>query len=389
MNPTVSRLVVNTIARRIDQGSLRLHRPDGSTLTVEGSAPGPDAEVIIRDCRMEEALVRQGASALGQGYVEGWWDTPDLAGFLTLATMNQDASMSGPIGALAKRAVSRAWDAVKPASRDGAVGSMASHYDLGNEFYELWLDPTMTYSSGIFADADDLESAQRAKYERIADIAGLGERSSVLEIGFGWGGFAEHATGLGAHVTGLTISNEQLKYAEKRLASLGAMDRAALRLADFEQEEGEYDSVVSIEMIESIDQERWPALFAAIARSLRPGGRAGLQAIVIDDGIWKTYRNRNDFIREYIFPGGRVPPASLIRELAESVGLRTIGVHDFGSSYAKTLAVWLRQFDAAWPQIAALGFDERFRRMWRYYLAYCEAGFNTGRISVQQWAFRA
>lgn len=389
MNPTLSRLVVNTIAHRIDQGSLRLHRPDGSTLTVEGPAPGPDAEVIIRDPRMEEALVRQGASALGQGYVEGWWDTSDLAGFLTMAAINQDASMSGPVGSLVKRTVTRAWDAVKPASRDGAVGTMAGHYDLGNEFYELWLDPTMTYSSGVFSNAEDLEAAQRAKYERIAEIAGVGEGSSVLEIGFGWGGFAEHATGLGAQVTGLTISNEQLKYAEKRLASNGTMDRATLKLADFEEEEGEYDSVVSIEMIESIDQERWPALFAAIARNLRPGGRAGLQAIVIDDGIWKTYRSRNDFIREYIFPGGRVPPPSLIRELAGSVGLRTIGVHDFGSSYAKTLAVWLRQFDAAWPQIAALGFDERFRRMWRYYLAYCEAGFNTGRISVQQWAFRA
>ncbi len=389
MNPTVSRLVVNTIAHRIDQGSLRLHRPDGSTLIVEGSAPGPDAEVIISDPRMEEALVRQGASALDQGYVDGWWDTPDLAGFLTMAAINQDASMSGPIGSLVKRTVSSVWNTVKPARRDGAVGTMAGHYDLGNEFYELWLDPTMTYSSAIFAATDDLESAQRAKYGRIAEIAGVREGSSVLEIGFGWGGFAEHATGLGADVTGLTISNEQLKYAEKRLASSGAMDRATFKLADFEEEDGRYDSVVSIEMIESIDQERWPALFGAIARSLRPGGRAALQAIVIDDGIWKSYRSRNDFIREYIFPGGRVPPPSLIRELAENVGLRTIGVHDFGSSYAKTLAAWLRQFDAAWPQIAALGFDERFRRMWRYYLAYCEAGFNTGRISVQQWAFRA
>lgn len=390
MNPTVSRLVVNAIARRIDRGSLRLHRPDGSTLTVEGSAPGPDAEVVIHDPRMEEALVRQGASALGQGYVEGWWDTPDLAGFLTMAAINQDASMSGPVGSLVKRAVSRAWDAIKPDRRDGAVGTMAGHYDLGNEFYELWLDSSMTYSSGLFTGTDDLASSQRAKYGRIAEIADVREGSSVLEIGFGWGGFAEFATGLGAHVTGLTISNEQLKYAEKRLASIGTMDRATLKLVDFEEEaDGQYDAVVSIEMIESIDQERWPALFATIARSLRPGGRAGLQAIVIDDGIWKTYRTRNDFIREYIFPGGRVPPPSLIRELAESAGLRTIGVHDFGSSYAKTLAAWLRQFDAAWPQIAALGFDERFRRMWRYYLAYCEAGFNTGRISVQQWAFRA
>jgi cyclopropane-fatty-acyl-phospholipid synthase len=171
------------------------------------------------------------------------------------------------------------------------------------------------------------------------------------------------------------------------MGEAGLSDRTTFKLLDFADERGEYDAVVSIEMIESIDQDRWPALFAAIAANLRPGGRAGLQAIVIDEGIWKTYRNRNDFIREYIFPGGRVPPPALIRELSTGVGLRTVEVVDFGPSYARTLSLWLERFDAAWPRIAELGFDDRFRRMWRYYLAYCEAGFNTGRISVQQWAF--
>lgn len=389
MKANLTSAIVDGIARQIDHGSLAIHRPDGSTTEIIGDHPGPSAELEILDRRVEGALVRQGASALGQGYVEGWWEADDLAAFLTLAAINQDAALSGSIGSTVKRLVSGLWNAVKPDSRSGAVGTMAGHYNLGNEFYQAWLDPTMTYSSGIFTEADDLESAQRAKYQRIAAIAGVEAGGSVLEIGSGWGGFAEHAAGSGAIVTGLTIADEQLRFSEKRLAEAGLADRAEFKLADFSTERGQYDSVISIEMIESIDQERWPALFASIAANLRPGGRAGLQAIVIDEAIWETYRTRDDFIREYIFPGGRVPPPSLIRRLAEDVGLGVVEVTDFGTSYARTLAAWLERFDLAWPVIADLGFDERFRRMWRYYLAYCEAGFKTGRISVQQWAFES
>ncbi len=387
MSESTTTRIVDAIAGRIDQGSLRLERPDGSVKVFRGSRPGPDAEISISDEAVERSLLRHGASALGEGYVEGWWDTPDLAAFLTMAAINQDAAFAGPVGSAFKRAVSAAWNAVKPDRRSGAVDTMAGHYNLGNEFYELWLDPSMTYSSGIFTHTDDLETAQRAKYAKIAELAGVASGTEVLEIGSGWGGFAEHAAGAGASVTGLTIAEEQLRYAEKRMAEAGLSDRTTFKLLDFEDERGEYDAVVSIEMIESIDQDRWPALFDAIAANLRPGGRAGLQAIVIDDGIWETYRTRNDFIREYIFPGGRVPPPGLIRELSGAVGLRTLEVVDFGPSYARTLSTWLQRFDAAWPAIADLGFDDRFRRMWRYYLAYCEAGFNTGRISVQQWAF--
>ncbi len=387
MSQPVASRIVDVIAGRIDQGSLKLIRPDPSVSHFGGSRPGPQAEITILDPRVEQALIRHGASALGQGYVEGWWDTPDLSAFLTMAAINQDAAFDGPVGSTIKRAVSAVWNAVKPDRRNGAVDTMAGHYNLGNEFYELWLDPTMTYSSGIFTHTDDLETAQQAKYRRIEGLASVTAGTEVLEIGCGWGGFAEHAARAGAMVTGLTIAEEQLRFAEKRMAEAGLSDRTAFKLVDFADERSQYDAVVSIEMIESIDHDRWPALFESIAANLRPGGRAGVQAIVIDDAIWKTYRSRNDFIREYIFPGGRVPPPGLIRRLADSVGLRTVEVVDFGSSYARTLSAWLERFDRAWPEIARLGFDERFRRMWRYYLAYCEAGFNTGRISVQQWAF--
>ena len=387
MSESMTTRIVDAIAGRIDQGSLRLERPDGSSSVFEGSRPGPSAEIVITDPAVERSLIRHGASALGEGYVEGWWDTPDLAAFLTMAAINQDASFSGAVGSALKRTVSGIWNAMKPDRRSGAVETMAGHYNLGNEFYELWLDPSMTYSSGLFTHTDDLETAQQAKYSRIAELAGVSPGADVLEIGCGWGGFAEHAAGLGASVTGLTIADEQLRFVEKRMAEAGLSDRTTFKLLDFADERGAYDAVVSIEMIESIDQDRWPSLFEAIAANLRPGGRAGLQAIVIDDGIWETYRNRNDFIREYIFPGGRVPPPGLIRQLSSAVGLRTLEIVDFGPSYARTLSMWLERFDEAWPAIADLGFDERFRRMWRYYLAYCEAGFNTGRISVQQWAF--
>lgn len=387
MSRSMTTRIVDAIAGRIDQGSLRLERPDGSVREFRGSRPGPDSEIVIANSDIERSVLRHGASALGEGYVEGWWDTSDLAAFLTMAAINQDAAFSGNLGSAFKRTVSGAWNLLKPSRRSGAVDTMAGHYNLGNEFYELWLDPSMTYSSGIFTHTDDLEAAQHAKYARIAELAEISVGSDVLEIGSGWGGFAEYAAKGGSSVTGLTIAREQLSYAEKRMAESGVAERTTFKLLDFADERGRYDAVVSIEMIESIDQDRWPALFEAIASNLRPGGRAALQAIVIDDDIWNTYRNRNDFIREYIFPGGRVPPPGLIRELSAAVGLRTVEVVDFGPSYARTLSLWLERFDAAWPRIAELGFDERFRRMWRYYLAYCEAGFNTGRISVQQWAF--
>ena len=222
---TLTSRLVDGIAGRIDQGSLRLTRPDGSVSEFAGSRPGPAAEVEILDSRVEQLLVRHGASALGQGYVEGWWDSPDLAAFLTMAAINQDASFSGPVGSAVKRSISAVWNAVKPDRRSGAVDTMAGHYNLGNEFYELWLDPTMTYSSGVFTHTDDLEAAQQAKYARITELAGVVPGTEVLEIGCGWGGFAEYAAGIGASVTGLTIAEEQLNYAEKRMAEAGLSDR--------------------------------------------------------------------------------------------------------------------------------------------------------------------
>ena len=263
---------------------------------------------------------------------------------------------------------------------------MADHYNLGNDFYEQWLDPTVSYSSGLYDGADDLETAQRAKYSRVLERARIGTGTTVLEIGCGWGGFAEMAVNSGAHYSGVTIAEEQLGYTQRRLDGLNEA-RHDLKLEDFSDTDGSYDAVVSIEMIESVDHGRWPELFKVVKDRLAEDGRAVFQIITIDDKLWDTYSDRNDFIREYIFPGGRLPAPKVISDLSQRAGLNTVDVLDFGQSYARTLADWSERFDLAWPKIKSMGFDDRFYRMWHYYLAYCQAGFEVGRISVQQWTW--
>ncbi len=281
-----------------------------------------------------------------------------------------------------------------------------------NDFYPAWLDETVTYSAALFppevlpvpprsgplpvstgpARRGELADAQRAKYARILDRAGLDPGDRVLEIGFGWGGFAEEAARRGVHVTGVTIAREQLTFAGKRLAQAGLSDLVDLRLLDFADipdalEPGSFDAVVSIEMIESIPQARWPELFAVTAGALRPGGRAVYQVIEIADDLFATYADREDFITTWIFPGGRLPSPAVVRGLATDAGLAEVDVHAFGASYARTLATWWRDVEGAFDDLRALGFDDRFRRMWHYYLGYCQAGFEIGRIDVAQWTW--
>ena len=389
MSSTSDRLaagLARTIASRVTTGTLHLTTPDGTCSTHRGAAAGPEATLVAHDPALARRVVAEGAAGLGAGYVDGQWDTDDLPAFLKLAAASIDRTNSSSLGSTVQRVGSSVWDR-RPRRRGGAVDAMADHYNLGNRFYEQWLDPAVTYSSAFYDGTDDLAEAQRAKYARVMDRAGIGAGSEVLEIGCGWGGFAEAATTAGARITGVTIAQEQLDYAEKRAAQGGWSHASDFQLRDFADATGRYDAVVSIEMIESIEQDRWPELFDTVARSLRPGGRATFQIITIDDGLWDTYRQRNDFIREYIFPGGRLPAPKVISKLSDAAGLATVDVLDFGQSYARTLADWSDRFEAAWPDIEAMGFDDRFRRMWRYYLAYCQVGFELGRISVQQWTW--
>ena len=275
-------------------------------------------------------------------------------------------------------------------SRRGSRRNIHAHYDLGNDFYALWLDPTMTYSAALFegADSQALEAAQTAKYERILEQIGAKQGDSILEIGCGWGGFAETAARRGMRVTGVTISREQLAYAKARLEKAGLGDRVDLRFCDYRDMEGRYDHIVSIEMIEAVGERYWPDYFAALKRHVAPGGSILVQAIVIAEDFFEGYRHQPDFIQTYVFPGGMLLSPSALREQCRQAGLKIAELYSFGLDYARTLETWLHSFDKVADDVARLGFDERFRRMWRYYLAYCAAGFSTRRTDVLQAHFR-
>ena len=275
-------------------------------------------------------------------------------------------------------------------SKAGSKRNIEAHYDLGNEFYELWLDETMTYSSALYSDPNfNLVQAQNAKYERIVEELNLSQNSSVLEIGCGWGGFAEYAAKeRGANVTCLTISPSQREWALKRIQREGLGEKVKIRLEDYRDHEGKYDGIASIEMFEAVGESYWPSYFSKVSESLNAGAKAALQIITIQDSLFPRYRKRADFIQRYIFPGGMLPSELALREQVMDAGLQIEQTHYFGPDYAKTLRIWAKAFEEKWGQIAPLGFDERFRRMWRFYLSYCEAGFDNGRINVGHFTLR-
>jgi cyclopropane-fatty-acyl-phospholipid synthase len=274
-------------------------------------------------------------------------------------------------------------------TRAQAKRNIYAHYDIGNTFYKSWLDPSMTYSSALFEDgANDLTAAKHNKYRRLAEALNLQPEQTVLEIGCGWGGFAEYAAKTyNVKVVGLTISQEQRDFAQKRIFEAGLNDRVEIRFQDYRDEAGQYDRIASIEMIEAVGEAFWPKYFSQLRDRLLPGGLAGIQAITISDNMFPTYRREVDFIQRYVFPGGMLPSPAVLKSLGEHFGIPVIKERIFGQDYARTLATWRHNFRQAWPSLTPLGFDERFRRLWEYYLAYCEAGFLSGNIDVRQVIF--
>lgn len=370
------------LRRQVRAGHLTLHFGDGSTHEWGAIGSAPRAEITVASPGALKSILLGGSLALTESYMKGDLDTPDLAAFFRLAALNQQRFAEAHPRWYA---IGRAIAARITTPGDQPVTTMAGHYNLGNEFYAHWLDPTMTYSSARFAaEPATLEQAQLDKYRAIASMADLRPGQRILEIGTGWGTFAIEAARLGCHVTTLTISEEQLAWAEHRISDSGLGHLIDARLLDYRDIEGRFDRVVSIEMIESIDHLRWPDYFETIARVLEPGGFATLQAIVIDDDFYAGYVHNEDFIRRYIFPGGMLPSPEIVRRLADQAGLQWEISESFGADYARTLEEWHAAFDAAWPSIEAMGFDDRFRRMWKTYLAYCQAGFEVGRINVMQ-----
>lgn len=359
-------------------GLLEVRLPDGSCRLFG------DGEQRVKWQVRDEALFGQvlgrGDIGLAETYINGAWDSPDVAGLLTLLTRNREAIRKALYGRWRQMLMARIRHWLNRNSRAGSQCNIMAHYDLGNEFYRLWLDPGMSYSGALYGDADgDLESAQRAKYRRILDRLHAAPGQSVLEIGCGWGGFAAMALQEGLKPTGLTLSPAQLEWAKTRAPA------ADLRLQDYRDIDETFDHVVSIEMFEAVGERWWPAYFKAVARALKPGGRAVIQTITIAEELFADYRKGTDFIQQYIFPGGMLPSRQAFRAAAARQGLQVRDEFAFGGDYARTLVEWRQAFERHWESIAALGFDERFRRLWRLYLCYCEAGFRAGNIDVVQF----
>jgi cyclopropane-fatty-acyl-phospholipid synthase len=371
-------------------GALTITFPDGQRVRIEGQETGPDGAVTIKDYKAVTAMLRRGDIGFAEAYMDGHWDSPDIVEFLQVFYINKDMLLdivrSMPLFNIMSNL--RHW--LRGNTKRQAKKNIHAHYDLGNDFYSLWLDPSMTYSSAIFRDGiNGLEAAQREKYASLARKIDLKPEHHVLEIGCGWGGFAEYAASeIGCRVTGLTISEAQRHYAIARMEKAGLSDKVEIVHRDYRDETGQYDRIASIEMIEAVGESYWPTYFAQLHDRLKPGGRAGVQAITIRDGDFDTYRMRPDFVQTYIFPGGMLPSSAIMEEMGRKNGLAVTENEDFGHSYARTLNEWCVRFEEVWPQITTQGFDERFRKLWRYYLKYCEAGFLAGNVNVRQVAFQ-
>lgn len=383
--PVAARLAL-AAAGRLEIGRLNVTLPDGSMHCFAGEQPGPDASLSVSDWRFFGRIMRGGDMAFAEAYMDGQIDTPDLPVLLTLGALNEAALERAFQANWLRRMVWRLVHARRSNSRRGSARNIRAHYDLGNDFYRLWLDRGMTYSSAIYGgdDTRQLEVAQDAKYGRILDRLGVRQGDSILEIGCGWGGFAEAAARRGARVHAITISREQLQFAQQRMADADLAHSTEIEFRDYRDVRGVYDHIVSIEMIEAVGEKYWPQYFAALSRHLRPGGKALIQAITIADQAFEQYRRGTDFIQRHIFPGGMLLSRQKLSEQAQRAGLRVADAHGFGHDYARTLLAWLERFDGVSERVRHLGFDERFQRMWRYYLAYCIAGFSTGRTDVLQ-----
>jgi len=387
--PPVFALLLRLLSDNWTYGRLTLSLPNGEIHTLVGATPGPDAVMNVLDYRFARRVLANGDIGYAEGYMAGEWDSPHLAVLLETLANNYDHIRRLFDGNAVMLAVNWISHKVKRNSRRGSKKNIHAHYDLGNAFYRAWLDGTMTYSSARFERADEtLEAAQTRKYASLARMMGIKPGQTVLEIGCGWGGFADYvAREIGAHVTGITISQEQHDFARQRLFNAGLSDKTSIQMVDYRDVQGRFDHVASIEMFEAVGKEYWAAYFDKINQVLAPGGRAGLQIITIQDDLFEEYNARTDFIQKYVFPGGMLPSEARLQPVIEKAGLSWDAVERFGIDYADTLHRWDERFQASWADIRKMGgFDQRFYRLWRFYLGYCEAGFRSRRTDVIQLA---
>ena len=377
---------------KIRHGRLDLRLPDGEHLSFGDAAAGPHAQMLVDSWQLFDDVLARGDIGLAEAYIDGAWHSPDLAALLSLLTRNREALAEAVYGQWWRLLAARLRHLVHDNSRSGSRRNIIAHYDLGNAFYSEWLDPTMSYSSALYGDAAGitLADAQVAKYRRILQRLEAKPGQRILEIGCGWGGFAEVAAReAGVEVLGVTLSPSQLAFAQERMRRAGLDELVTLELRDYRDLDGErFDHIVSIEMFEAVGERWWPTYFASLERLLKPGGRAVVQSITIRDDLFARYRRGTDFIQQHVFPGGMLPSPRAFAAEAGRAGLQLADSFAFGRDYARTLREWAVAVEQRWPDIAAQGFDERFHRLWRFYLAYCEAGFDSGCTDVMQFELR-
>ena len=367
-------------------GRLTLTLPDGSQHQFSGAMSGPDSDLTIHTESALRRLLHDGKMGFCEAFMDGEASSQSLPTLIELAVLHDKYLEDALKTNILKQAGLRLFHMLRRNNKLGSAKNIAHHYDIGNSFYEAWLDPTMTYSSAVFdSETDDLTTAQLNKYKRLAELADIQPGDRVLEIGCGWGGFAKFVSQhIGAHVTGITISQAQLAYAKASLAEAGLQNKVDLKLMDYRDLQGRFDKIVSIEMFEAVGQAYWPVYFDTISRMLKSGGRAVIQSITIDHDAFRSYRDQPDFIQRYIFPGGMLPSMPMLQTPVAQAGLELVAENGYASDYARTLQEWRARFLAAWPSLAGDKFDNRFKRMWELYLAYCEGGFRAGMIDVKQ-----
>ncbi len=379
----LSRWFLRRLLSQIAIGRLSIVTPEGEQLWGGSTGPGPQAAIVLKNWRAMRRLLLDGDIGLAEAYRDGDFTTPDLTALIELGARNDATLRQLVSGTWPARLLNRLRHWRNANSRTGSRRNITAHYDLGNAFYGHWLDTGMTYSSALYeAPTDTLEAAQDRKLDKIVQMLALSGGEHILEIGCGWGALAERLAREGCRVTAITLSPAQLEYAQRRIVEAGLADRVDLRLQDYRDIAGQFDRIVSIEMIEAVGRDYWPTYFAALSRSLTARGHAVLQSITIDDALFEPYQQGTDFIQRFIFPGGCLPSVAALVGAAKAAGLAEIERVGFGTSYAWTLKEWRRRFLENWPQISPQGFDEPFRRLWEFYLSYCEAGFRAGTIDV-------
>ncbi len=381
--------LVRRFLAQIDVGDLTVELPSGARLVHKGARPGPNAFLTIHRWRAIWRLILLGDVGFAESYISGDWSSRDLPTFIELAARNVESLQAKIEGSFATRLIGRLRHLAHANTRTGSRKNIAFHYDLGNAFYQCWLDPSMTYSSALYAGPfDTLEDAQARKISRIAELLDIDSDSEVLEIGCGWGALAISLARLCRSVTGVTLSAEQLLHAKGRVRENGLGEKVTLELRDYRDVVGSFDRIVSIEMVEAVGEAFWPDYFQALHDRLRPHGTAVLQAITIEEGRFESYRQSPDFIQRHVFPGGMLPTRSALLRAAKKAGLSLFASERFGQSYARTLSEWRGRFLASRKSIEAMGFSEEFQRMWDYYLSYSEGGFRAGVVDVGFYGFR-